>query len=86
MFGRGCEGSALAPPARTKSVFPNLRALRALPDWAENHPATAFLALVHALALDTFFQVSSNSCLEITPKSAWLGVAILAAFSESYSA
>jgi ParB family transcriptional regulator, chromosome partitioning protein len=37
-----------------------------------NHPATAFLALVHALVLDTFFQGSRNSCLEITPKSAWL--------------
>jgi ParB family chromosome partitioning protein len=37
-----------------------------------NHPATAFLALVHALALDTFFQGEGGSCLEITPKSAWL--------------
>ena len=36
------------------------------------HPATAMLALVHALALDTFFQGSKDSCLEITRKSAWL--------------
>jgi ParB family transcriptional regulator, chromosome partitioning protein len=36
------------------------------------HPATALLALVHALALDTFFPGSEGSCLEITPKSAWL--------------
>src|ERR1700743_2868216 len=35
---RGCETSALAPPARTKSVSPNLRSLRALPDWAERDP------------------------------------------------
>jgi ParB family transcriptional regulator, chromosome partitioning protein len=33
-FGRGCEGSALAPPARTKSASPDLRSLRSLPDRA----------------------------------------------------
>jgi ParB family chromosome partitioning protein len=36
------------------------------------HPATALIALVHTLALATFFQSSEGSCLEITPKSAWL--------------
>ena len=36
------------------------------------HPATALIALVHALALATFFEHSEASCLEITPKSAWL--------------
>ena len=36
------------------------------------HPATALLAIVHALALATFYQGSEGSCLEITPKSAWL--------------
>jgi ParB family chromosome partitioning protein len=36
------------------------------------HPATALLAVVHALALDTFFKGSPCSCLEITPKMAWL--------------
>ncbi len=36
------------------------------------HPATALIALVHALALATFFEGSEASCLEITPKSAWL--------------
>jgi ParB family transcriptional regulator, chromosome partitioning protein len=36
------------------------------------HPATALLALVHALALATFFRGNNGSCLEITPKSAWL--------------
>ena len=34
---------------------------------------SALLALVHTLALATFFQASECSCLEITPKSAWLG-------------
>jgi ParB family chromosome partitioning protein len=36
------------------------------------HPATALLALVHRLALDSFFRGSEDSCLEITPKCAWL--------------
>jgi ParB family chromosome partitioning protein len=36
------------------------------------HPATALIALVHALALATFFEGSEGSCLEITSKSAWL--------------
>jgi ParB family chromosome partitioning protein len=36
------------------------------------HPATALIALVHTLALATFFQSSEGSCLEIKPKSAWL--------------
>jgi ParB family chromosome partitioning protein len=36
------------------------------------HPATALIALVHTLALATFFERSEGSCLEITPKSAWL--------------
>src|ERR1700686_3585966 len=38
---RGCEGSALAPLARTKSASPDLRSLRALPDRAV--PLTDFL-------------------------------------------
>jgi ParB family chromosome partitioning protein len=36
------------------------------------HPATAFIALVHTLALATFFQGSGVSCLEITPQCARL--------------
>lgn len=36
------------------------------------HLATALIALVHALALATFFKGSEGSCLDITPKSAWL--------------
>lgn len=36
------------------------------------HPAAALIALVHALTLATFFEHSDGSCLEITPKSAWL--------------
>jgi ParB family chromosome partitioning protein len=36
------------------------------------HPATALIALVHALTLATFFEGSEGSCLEIVPKRAWL--------------
>jgi ParB family chromosome partitioning protein len=36
------------------------------------HPATALIALVHALALATFFEDSEASCLQIAPKSARL--------------
>jgi ParB family chromosome partitioning protein len=36
------------------------------------HPATALIALVHTLALATFFEDSEASCLEIAPKSARL--------------
>ena len=36
------------------------------------HPATALLALIHALTLATFFPGSEASCLEIAPKSAGL--------------
>ena len=36
------------------------------------HPATTLVALVHALALATFFEDSEASCLQITPKSARL--------------
>jgi ParB family chromosome partitioning protein len=36
------------------------------------HPATALIALVHALALATFLECSEGSCLQITPKSARL--------------
>ena len=35
-------------------------------------PAAALIALVHTLALATFFQGSEGSCLQITPKSASL--------------
>jgi ParB family chromosome partitioning protein len=36
------------------------------------HPATAFIALVHTLTLATFFEGNEGSCLEIVPKSASL--------------
>jgi len=36
------------------------------------HPETALVALVHALALATFFEGSESTCLEIAPKSARL--------------
>jgi ParB family transcriptional regulator, chromosome partitioning protein len=36
------------------------------------HPATALIALVHSLALATFYKASEGSCLEIMPKRTWL--------------
>jgi ParB family transcriptional regulator, chromosome partitioning protein len=36
------------------------------------HPDVALIALVHGLALDTFFPGSDGSCLEIVPRSAYL--------------
>jgi ParB family chromosome partitioning protein len=36
------------------------------------HPETALIALVHALALVTFFEGCEGSCLEITPRNVWL--------------
>jgi ParB family transcriptional regulator, chromosome partitioning protein len=36
------------------------------------HPTTALLALIHALALDAFYQAREASCVEITAKRAWL--------------
>jgi ParB family transcriptional regulator, chromosome partitioning protein len=36
------------------------------------HPETALLALVHKLALDTFFHGGDVSCLEVAPRSAYL--------------
>jgi ParB family chromosome partitioning protein len=36
------------------------------------NPGTALIALVHALALATFFEGCEGTCIEITRKSAWL--------------
>lgn len=36
------------------------------------HPATALIALVHALTLATFFEGSEGSCLEIMSKRVWV--------------
>src|SRR6202011_6179539 len=49
LFGRGCEGSALTPPARTKSASPDLRSLRSLPDRAVP-PADFLLAPPHPVS------------------------------------
>ena len=67
---QGADG--LAP--LSEKLVAELTAYRtsALRNELAQHPATALLALVHALALATFFQGSEGSCLEITPKSAWL--------------
>jgi ParB family transcriptional regulator, chromosome partitioning protein len=66
------DADGLAPPS--EKLVAELTAYRtsALRNELALHPATALIALVHALALATFFEHSQGSCLEIVPKSAWL--------------
>jgi ParB family chromosome partitioning protein len=66
------DADGLAP--LSEKLVAELTAYRtsALRNELAQHPATAFIALVHGLALATFFQHSEGSCLEIAPKSAWL--------------
>jgi ParB family chromosome partitioning protein len=67
---KGADG--LAP--LSEKLVAELTAYRtsALRNELAQHPATALIALVHSLALATFYKASDGSCLEITPKSAWL--------------
>jgi ParB family transcriptional regulator, chromosome partitioning protein len=62
------------PAPLSEKLVAELTAYRtsALRNELAKHPATALIALVHALALATFFQGSEDSCLEIVPKSARL--------------
>ena len=46
----------------------------ALRDALANDPGTAFVAVLHALCLGAFYSRSSNTCLEITAKSAGFSV------------
>lgn len=66
------DADGLAP--LSERLIAELTAYRtsALRNELAKHPETAFLALVHALALDTFFKGSACTCLEIAPKMAWL--------------
>jgi ParB family chromosome partitioning protein len=66
------DADGLAP--HSEKLVAELTAYRtsALRNELAQHPATALIALVHALALATFFEGSEGSCLEITPKCAWL--------------
>jgi ParB family transcriptional regulator, chromosome partitioning protein len=66
------DADGLAPIS--EKLVAELTAYRtsALRNELAQHPATALIALVHALALATFFEGSEASCLQITPKSAWL--------------
>ncbi len=66
------DADGLAP--LSEKLVAELTAYRtsALRNELAKHPVTAFLALVHALALDTFFKGSTCTCLEIAPKMAWL--------------
>jgi len=66
------DADGLAP--LSEKLVAELTAYRtsALRNELAKHPETAFLALVHTLALDTFFKGSASTCLEIAPKMAWL--------------
>ncbi len=66
------DTNGLAP--LSEKLVADLTAYRtsALRNELAQHPATALIALVHALALATFFEGSKGSSLEITRKSAWL--------------
>ena len=66
------DADGLAP--LSEKLVAELTAYRtsALRNELAQHPATALIALIHALTLATFFEGSKGSCLEITPKSAWL--------------
>jgi ParB family chromosome partitioning protein len=66
------DADGLAP--LSEKLVAELTAYRtsALRNELAQHPATALIALVHTLALAMFFERSEGSCLEITPKCAWL--------------
>jgi ParB family transcriptional regulator, chromosome partitioning protein len=66
------DADGLAP--LSEELVAELTAYRtsALRNELAQHPATALIALVHALTLATFFPGSGGSCLEIRPKSTWL--------------
>jgi ParB family chromosome partitioning protein len=66
------DADGLAP--LSEKLVAELTAYRtsALRNELAQHPATALIALVHSLALATFYKAREGSCLEIVPKSAWL--------------
>jgi ParB family chromosome partitioning protein len=66
------DADGLAP--LSEKLVAELTAYRtsALRNELAQHPATAFIALVHTVALATFFDGNEGSCLEIVPKSASL--------------
>ena len=66
------DADGLAP--LSEKLVAELTAYRtsALRNELAQHPATALIALVHALTLATFFQGSEGSCLEIKPERTWL--------------
>jgi ParB family chromosome partitioning protein len=68
----GKDADGLAP--LSEKLVAELTAYRtsAMRNELAQHPATALIALVHSLALATFYKASESSCLEIVPKSVWL--------------
>lgn len=70
--GKGEDHDGPAP--LSEKLVAELTAYRtsALQNELAQHPATALLAVVHALALDLFYQGSEASCLVFSLKRAWL--------------
>ena len=70
--GPAKDADGLAP--LSQKLIAELTAYRtsALRNELAQHPATALIALVHSLALTTFYKASEGSCLEIMPKRTWL--------------
>jgi ParB family chromosome partitioning protein len=68
----GKDGDGVAPLSEKLVAELTAHRTSALRNELAQHPATALIGLVHALALATFFHGGEGSCLEITPKSAWL--------------
>lgn len=66
------DADGLAPLSEKLVAELTAHRTSALRNELAQHPATALIALVHALALVTFFEGDDGSCLEVTPKSAWL--------------
>jgi len=66
------DADGLAP--LSEKLVAELTAYRtsALRNELAQHPATALIALVHSLALATFYRTSEGSCLQIIPRSVWL--------------
>ena len=62
------------PAPLSEKLVAELTAYRtsALRNELAKHPETALVALVHALALDLFFESREGSCLEIAAKRTWL--------------
>lgn len=72
--GRDHAGEPEGPAPLSEKLIAELTAYRtsALRNALAQHPATALIAVIHALTLDLFYPASEASCLEIGGKRVWL--------------